>query len=152
MDRKILQKAASFCAYQERTQDEVRTFLAQKWNTFGEDADVIIAELIVLNYLNEERFAQTFSGGKFRVKRWGRLKITQELRRRGLSTYNIDKAMEVLAGEDYEIELEKLLIRKLDTLSKEDPLKAKFKLARYATGKGYESDLIWKIVDKLFTR
>src|SRR5688572_5347374 len=100
MDRLILQKAASYCAYQERTQDEVKQRL-KKWNVWGDEADEIIAELISMNYLSEERFAKTYAGGKFRVKNWGRMKIRQELNRRGLSTYSIEKGMNEIGDEAY---------------------------------------------------
>lgn len=145
MDRLILQKAASYCAYQERTQDEVKQRL-KKWNVWGDEADEIIAELISMNYLSEERFAKTYAGGKFRVKNWGRMKIRQELNRRGLSTYSIEKGMGEIGDEDYVAGLRELLSRKRDLLSKTetDPFTLKQKLARFALGKGYESELVWK--------
>lgn len=150
MDRLILQKAASYCAYQERTQDEVKQRL-KKWNVWGDEADEIIAELISMNYLSEERFAKTYAGGKFRVKNWGRMKIRQELNRRGLSTYSIEKGMDEIGDEDYVSGLRELLSKKRDLLSKTetDPFKLKQKLARFALGKGYESELVWKELGEL---
>lgn len=150
MDRLILQKAASYCAYQERTQDEVKQRL-KKWNVWGDEADEIIAELISMNYLSEERFAKTYAGGKFRVKNWGRVKIRQELNRRGLSTYSIEKGMNEIGDEDYVSGLRELLSRKRNLLSKTepDPFKLKQKLARFALGKGYESELVWKEIGEL---
>ncbi|WP_342086661.1 regulatory protein RecX [Dyadobacter sp. OTU695] len=150
MDRLILQKAASYCAYQERTQDEVKQRL-KKWNVWGDEADEIIAELISMNYLSEERFAKTYAGGKFRVKNWGRMKIRQELNRRGLSTYSIEKGMGEIGDEDYAAGLRELLSKKRDLLSKTetDPFKLKQKLARFALGKGYESELVWKELGEL---
>lgn len=150
MDRLILQKAASYCAYQERTQDEVKQRL-KKWNVWGDEADEIIAELISMNYLSEERFAKTYAGGKFRVKNWGRMKIRQELNRRGLSTYSIEKGMNEIGDEDYVSGLRELLAKKRNLLSKteSDPFKLKQKLARFALGKGYESELVWKELGEL---
>ncbi|MBO9617279.1 MAG: RecX family transcriptional regulator [Dyadobacter sp.] len=150
MDRLILQKAASYCAYQERTQDEVKQRL-KKWNVWGDEADEIIAELIAMNYLSEERFAKTYAGGKFRVKNWGRMKIRQELNRRGLSTYSIEKGMNEIGDEDYVSGLRELLSKKRNLLSKTetDPFKLKQKLARFALGKGYESELVWKEIGEL---
>jgi regulatory protein len=150
MDRLILQKAASYCAYQERTQDEVKQRL-KKWNVWGDEADEIIAELISMNYLSEERFAKTYAGGKFRVKNWGRMKIRQELSRRGLSTYSIEKGMDEIGDEAYVTGLRELLSKKRDLLSKTetDPFKLKQKLARFALGKGYESEMVWKELGEL---
>jgi regulatory protein len=150
MDRLMLQKAASYCAYQERTQDEVKQRL-KKWNVWGEEADEIIAELISMNYLSEERFAKTYAGGKFRVKNWGRMKIKQELNRRGLSEYSIASGMKEINDEAYLSGLQDLLAKKKILLEKTetDKFKLKQKLARFALGKGYESELVWKVVGEL---
>ncbi|WP_031529779.1 regulatory protein RecX [Dyadobacter crusticola] len=152
MDRLILQKAASYCAYQERTQDEVRQRL-RKWNVWGDEADEIIAELIAQNYLSEERFAKTFAGGKFRVKNWGRIKIKQELQRRGISKYSLDQGMAEIKDENYVATLKQLLEKKRALLerSETNPLVLKQKLARYALAKGYESELVWKEVEALLS-
>lgn len=150
MDRLILQKAASYCAYQERTQDEVKQRL-KKWNVWGEEADEIIAELISMNYLSEERFAKTYAGGKFRMKNWGRMKIKQELSRRGLSDYSIASGMKEINDEAYLSGLTDLLAKKKILLEKTetDKFKLKQKLARFALGKGYESELVWRVVGEM---
>jgi regulatory protein len=151
MDRLILQKAAAYCAYQERTQDEVKLRL-KKWNVWGDEADEIIAELISMNYLSEERFAKSYAGGKFRVKNWGRMKIRQELNRRGLSNYSIEKGMNEIQDEAYITALKVLLAKKKVLLEKTetDQFKLKQKLVRYALGKGYESELVWKLVGDMW--
>lgn len=150
MDRLMLQKAASYCAYQERTQDEVKQRL-RKWNISGEEADEIIAELISMNYLSEERFAKTYAGGKFRMKNWGRMKIKQELSRRGLSEYSIESGMKEIGDETYVSVLKELLSKKKILLEKSeiDPFKLKQKLVRFALGKGYESELVWKVIGEM---
>ncbi len=147
MDRLSLQRAASFCAYQERTPDEVRQRLAQ-WEVEGEDADEIIAELISLNYLSQERFARTYVSGKFRIKKWGKLRIKQELARRGLDEAAIKQGMEEINDSTYEETLRLLLTKKQEQLLRTEPdtFKRKQKLVRFALSKGYESGVVWKVV------
>jgi len=140
-----LRKAALFCAYQERTQQEVRERL-KEWGMLGDDAEEVIAELIQQNYLNEERFAKSFAGGKFRVKGWGRRKIRQHLQQRGITGYNLDQAMNEIAPADYRTTLTELLDKKRRTLRDDSPLIVKQKLVRYALSKGYESDLVWQVL------
>ena len=140
-----LRKAALFCAYQERTQQEVRERL-KEWGMLGDDAEEVIAELIQQNYLNEERFAKSFAGGKFRVKGWGRRKIRQHLQQRGITGYNLDQAMNEIAPADYRTTLTELLDKKRRTLRDDSPLVVKQKLVRYALSKGYESDLVWQVL------
>ena len=145
MKREYLIKAASFCAYQERTQREVRERLA-KWDVKDDDAEEVIAELIVQNYLNEERFARTFAGGKFRVKQWGKLKIKFELKMRGLSEYNIRAGLSEIDLEDYYTTIKELIKKKSFELRNDNPLARKQKIARFLVGKGFESNLIWEIL------
>ena len=140
-----LQKAASFCAYQERTQQEVRDRL-KEWSVWGDDAEEVIAELITQNYLNEERFAKSFAGGKFRVKGWGKRKIQQHLKQRGISGYNLDQAMKEIEPNDYRQTLTDLLDKKRRSLHDNNPLVIKQKLVRYAMSRGYESDLIFAVL------
>lgn len=143
--KEALQKAAMFCAYQERTQQEVRDRL-KGWSVFGDDAEEVIAELIQQNYLNEERFAKAFAGGKFRIKGWGKRKIQQHLKQRGISGYNLDTAMKEIAPSDYRDTLTSLLDKKRQSLRGDNPLVVKQKLVRYALSKGYEFDLIFSVL------
>lgn len=140
-----LRKAAMFCAYQERTQQEVRDRL-KEWGVWGDDAEEVIAELIQQNYLNEERFAKSFAGGKFRVKGWGRRKIKQHLQQRGITGYNLDQAMKEIEPDDYRQTLIDLLDKKRRSLHADNPLVVKQKLVRYAISKGYETDLIFSVL------
>lgn len=148
MDRGIFLKACNFCAYQERTQDEVRRKL-QEWKIYGEPAEEIISELIQENFLNEERFSKIFAGSKFRVKKWGKRKILLELKRRGLTDYCIKKGMAEIDEEEYLLVLQALLHKKLHSLRAEsNPFVKNQKAAKYAMQKGYESNLIWEILKK----
>jgi regulatory protein len=140
-----LRKAAMFCAYQERTQQEVRDRL-KEWGIVGDDAEEVITELIQQNYLNEERFAKSFAGGKFRVKGWGKRKIKQHLQQRGISGYNLDQAMKEIGPDDYRETLTDLLDKKRQAIRDDNPLVVKQKLLRYALSKGYESELIWQVL------
>lgn len=145
----VLVKAANFCAYQERTQAEVRERL-QKWGVEGDEADEIIVYLIEDNYLNEGRFAKIFAGSKFRVKSWGRQKILYELKARKLSEHSIREGLAEIDYEDYIEKLKTLIEKKKRELRTEkQPMILKQKLARYAMSKGFEGDLVWDIINKL---
>ncbi len=143
--KQILIKAASFCAYQERTMKETYQRL-RDWELSEEDAEPIIAELVAQNYLNEARFAGAFARGKFRIKKWGRLKIRQEMKLRGLSNEMIQKGLLEIDGDDYEKVLLDLLEKKARSLSGK-PLEVKQKLVRFALSRGFESDIVWELLD-----
>lgn len=139
---KARKKAEAYCAYQERSQQELRDKL-YGWGLHQRDVEQLIAEMIAENFLNEERFAMAYSQGKFNQKGWGRKKIEQGLKQKGVSARLINEALASLEKDDYEHSLEKLLRKKASLLKDTDPYVRKMKLARYAVGRGYESDAIF---------
>ncbi len=145
MDKAFLQKAAGFCAYQERTQAQVRERL-HEWGIRGYDAEEMIAWLIENNYLNEERFAKAYAGGKFRLKHWGRNRIKFELKMKGLSEYCINEALKQLDEKEYQAVLQRLIERKNEEYDIENRQIKNQKIARHIIGKGYEPDLVWKML------
>jgi regulatory protein len=141
-----LLKASRFCTYQDRTQQEVREKLVYAYGQTEAEADEIIVELITQNFINEERFAKNFAGGKFRMKKWGRVKIRLEMEARGLTEYCIRQGLKEIPDSDYLKTLYQLLEKKYESHQEEAPLMRKQKIARYAIGKGYEPDLVWKAI------
>ena len=136
-----LQKLRQYCAYQERSHYEVQ----QKLYDLGirrNDHDGIIATLIEEDYLNEERFAKAFAGGKFRMKDWGRKKIYYALKEKKVSEYSIKQAMKEIDEEEYQKNLKELVTEKYESLKDEQYLVRKKKTIDYMVQKGYEFDLV----------
>jgi regulatory protein len=148
--KQVYQKAASYCAYQERTHDEVRKKL-DKLFVLDDDAEIIITQLIEDKYLNEHRYAQTYAGGKFRIKKWGKNRILHELKRKNLSEYSIRSAMKEIKETDYKEALQKLAQKKMESLANKESNKLilKKKLATYLIQKGYEPELVWEMVEEV---
>lgn len=143
-----LQKLRQYCTYQERSHYEVR----QKLWDLGirrSEHDEIISILIEEDYLNEERFAKAFAGGKFRMKDWGRKKIYYALKERQVSEYSIKKAMKEIDDEDYKTVLKELAEKKYALLKNEQYLVRKKKTTDYLLQKGFEPDLVMKVVNDL---
>jgi regulatory protein len=137
-----LQKARQFCGYQERSHQEVKDKL-YSLGLHRQQVEEALSRLIEEDYLNEERFACQFAGGKFRMKGWGRVKIKYELKQRQVSEYCIKKALGEISGEDYEDCLQKLAAAKWKTLSPEKNIFIRMRKATdYLLQKGYEPDLI----------
>ncbi|HTL80084.1 MAG TPA: regulatory protein RecX [Bacteroidia bacterium] len=139
-------KAEAWCAYQERCQQEVRDKLYD-WGLHEKEVENIIADLISDNFINEERFAIAYAGGKFRIKKWGRVKIKMELKRRKISPYCINKAMSMIDEDDYRDTLQKLAEKKMKEVKEKHPLKKKFKVMSYLISKGYENDLVQLMIN-----
>ena len=147
MNKEALIKAASFCAYQERTHREVRRRLAEL-EILGDEAEGIITYLIENNYLNEERFARVFAGSKFRQKKWGRIKIRQELKMRGVSDYCLKAGMSEIDDDDYMVTLQTIIEKKSKDIRDSNKLIIKQKLVKFALSKGFENDLVFDVVRK----
>ena len=136
-----LTKAEHFCAYQERSQQEVRDKLYE-WGLWPDAIEQIISQLIEGNFLNEDRFAKAYTKGKFSQKAWGRIKIKQGLKFKRVPDVLIKKALQTIDADDYLVALTRILEKKAATLSEKNTLKRRYKLQQYAMGRGYEADLI----------
>lgn len=142
-----LQKLRHYCAYQERAHQEVRDKLFQL-GCPSRQHDELISTLIEENYLNEERFAIAFAGGKWRVKRWGRTRIQYELQVRKISKYCIRKALEEIEEDEYVRILDQLAAAKYASLAKHPPPIRYKRTSDYLQGKGFEPALIRKALSK----
>ncbi|GAA4352490.1 regulatory protein RecX [Hymenobacter saemangeumensis] len=143
-----LQKIAAFCAYQERTQKEVE----QKLKSYGLDEDEageIIIRLSREKLLDEERFAKAFVRGHYRHKKWGRRRIVQELKQKGISEFCIKAGMKEIDGDEYYQNLLDLLEKKDRQEKEKNPRARRQKISVFLTGKGYEQDLIKMALDEL---
>jgi len=138
-------KAESYCAYQERSQQEVRDKL-YFWGLHTLEAENIISYLIEENFLNEERFAKAYVLGKFRIKSWGRVKITQGLKLKQVSPPLIKIALKEINPNDYFDKLVSILEKKSRLLKESDPYKRNNKLYQYALSRGYENNLILEVL------
>jgi regulatory protein len=138
-------KAQKYCAYQERCQQEMRDKLYE-WGLYQNDVENIIVNLISENFLNEERFAKAFAGGKFRIKKWGRIKIKIELKKRKISDYCIKSAMKEIDESDYHQTLSEIISKKQKEPFKGKAYQKNYKAAQYAISRGFESDLVWDLL------
>ncbi len=138
-----------YCAYQERCHKEVHQKLYEM-RMIPVAVDEIIDHLLRHNFLNETRFAQAFVRGKFRVKKWGRNRIVNELKLREISTFNIKIALKEIPDSEYYKTFEALAEKRLQQLSSEKNLqKKRKKLADYLFYRGWESEMVYGKVNEI---
>jgi regulatory protein len=135
-----------YCAYQERCHDEVRTKLLSH-GIYGDFLEELISDLIQNNFLNEERFAFMYAGGKFRIKRWGRIKIQQALKLKGVSAYSIRVALEQIKDEDYAEAIRYWINKRCETEFLSD-YETKADVIRFIQSKGFETDRIMQVLNE----
>lgn len=143
-----LDRLQKWCAVEDRCHADARKKLYE-WHIYGDDQENILADLILDGFLNEERFARSYARGKFRIKRWGRIKIVQHLKQKQISEYCIRAALEEIADEDYTETLRSVLVKKKEITTADTPFLLRQKIYRYALQKGYESQEIISLLDEL---
>tara|TARA_R110002050_G_scaffold300586_1_gene470657 strand:+ start:31796 stop:32269 length:474 start_codon:yes stop_codon:yes gene_type:complete len=137
-----VEKAMKYCAYQERCQQEVR----QKLHSFqltSIQREEVIMELINQDFLNEERYSQAFARGKFRMKAWGKKKITLALKQKEISEYCIRKGMAEIDEKEYNQTLATLIRKTYDKNKGVQEYQRVAKTAQYVIGRGFEAHLVW---------
>jgi len=141
-------KLEQYCAYQERCHKEVLQKL-RDMHMIPEAIDVVVGHLLEHNFLNEERFAKTFVSGKFKIKKWGKRRLVQELKQKDISKYNINLGLSIISDEAYIDTFTTLAEKKLQTIREPNSLKKKKKLADYLLYRGWEPHLVYNKVNQL---
>ena len=144
----IIQKLENFCAYQERCHIEVQEKL-RNFEISEQEKNQIIVHLIEHNYLNEERFASLFTISKFHQKKWGKIRIKNELKARRISDFLISKSLKEIPSEEYQDTFHTLAEKHWDTLVEKNAIKKRKKYCDYLLRKGWESELVYEKVKDL---
>jgi len=142
------QKIYRYCAYQERAHSEVRDKLYE-YGLYKDEVDEMLSHLITENFLNEERFARAFAGGKFRLMKWGKIKITQALEARGLTPNCIKLGLKEIEEDRYVQTLTELVEKKSQQTVETDLFVRRDKVARFAIQKGFEPELVWRVIKSI---
>ena len=140
-------KLERYCAYQERCHQEVVQKL-KSLNIIPVAIDQIISELITNNYLNETRFAQAYVRGKFRHKKWGKIRIQSQLKLRQISLWNIKKAMEEIPYEEYLKTFDELFNKFWIQYKQKDLFLCQKKVVDRLQYRGWENELIFKAINQ----
>ena len=149
--QQVKQKIERYCAYQERSHQEVRKKLYD-FGLYRDDVEEMLSSLITEGYLNEERFSKAFAGGKFRMKKWGRNKIAHALEGKGVSQNCIRIGLKEIDEQEYVAALRALLKQKASGLEEDSVYAVRDRLSRFAIQKGYEPDLVWREINELLPR
>lgn len=141
----IKTKMERYCIYQERCHQEVRQKMFEM-KLSRETKEKVLLHLLENDYLNETRFAQTFARGKFRIKKWGKQRIVNELKQRQISEINIKIALKEIDETEYFNTFNELTLHRLSQITEKDKYKKRKKLADYLLYRGWESNLVYEKV------
>lgn len=142
----IKQKMVNYCVYQDRSHAEVE----QKMKDFlliPEAKEEIMLYLLKENFLNEERFARSYTRGKFYIKKWGKNKIKLSLLQKGVTEKLVKKSFEEIDEKDYRDALFDLIKKTLPNYKGLKEYQKKQKTIKFLISKGYEYDLIMNLLE-----
>lgn len=145
--KEVIDRIQSFCALQDRCQWEVEKKL-REWGVEKNIITNILTDLILEKFIDEQRFSESFCRGKFRIKKWGKMKIKNELILRKISDFCINKGLEQIKDEEYYSVLKELYEKKKNSLKDKNQFIIKGKIAKYLQQKGFESNLIWELINR----
>ena len=145
--KEVISRLEKYCSFSEKCKKDIFSKLYE-WKIYN-NHEKIINNLIENNYLDEERYALQYCKGKFNSRRWGKIKITNHLKNKGLDSTTINKGLNEISNITYLNALSDIIEKKSAILKEENVFQKKSKIARYALQKGYESNLVWQQIDIL---
>lgn len=148
---KALSRAMALCSKSEKCRYDVENKL-NSWGITGQEENRdIIQDLISNGFLDEKRYAVSFTRDKFRFNRWGKTKIRAILRSKGLDENDIDAGLDEIDETEYLQMIENELAAKRKSVRGSNLFDLKGKLFRFASSRGYEKEPVYEILDKMFT-
>lgn len=144
----VWDRIASYCAYQDRCTSEVVSKL-EEFELTDCQLDALLGRLREQGYLDEKRFAESFVRGRFSIKKWGKVRIRQELKLRGIPEEVIKSALKLIDDEEYERVLLLLTERKWNSTNDSNSFKRRLKVQRFLIFRGFENDLIKEALQKV---
>lgn len=148
LEKEILRNAMRFCAYRERCNAELMAKM-RSWEVSDEITQKIVAFLKEEKYLSDERYAISFTRGKFLNNFWGKQKIKRALQEKQIAAAYISDALEALSQEDYESKLKELIDIKNRSVKAKNVFERRKKIADFLMRKGYEGSLVWDTLKEL---
>lgn len=141
----------NYCAYQERCHFEIENKIFEM-NLTNSEKEAVILHLLEQDFLNEERFSKAFARGKFNIKKWGKVRITRELKYRKITDYNINKALNEIDEAEYFTVFNQLAEKKFTQITEKNIQKKRKKLADYLLYRGWETNLVYDKVSELTSK
>lgn len=147
-EKQCLIKMAAYCSKAERAESDVRRKL-NLWELDEETITRIVTNLKNENYLNENRFCRSFIKDKMMFNKWGKIKITYELKKKQIPTQIINTCFEDFDSSEFNETLSIILQTKLRSIKAKDEYDKRNKLIRFALGRGYSYNEVQKSLSKI---
>jgi regulatory protein len=142
----ILYKLAARCSTSEQCLSDVEAKL-KRYDLSEEERTRILQHLVEEKYIDDKRYAEAFVRDKYRFNKWGRIKIAQGLRMKGIDNGTVNEAMGVIDETEYLHILRELIKAKRKSTRGKSDYEVNGKLIRFAIGRGFEFAAIRSCMD-----
>ncbi len=143
-----LNKAMALCAGREMCKADIRQKLLS-WNIENNDISKILSQLAAEKFIDEERYSTAFAKDKFRHNRWGKVKIASALRMKNIPDDLIRISLDSIEEEEYAEVIKSLLSNHRRSVKAKNQYDLKGKLLRYGLSKGFESHLLYDLLNEI---
>lgn len=148
--KESLQKMRSLCSKQEKCSSDIKLKLAEL-DLNDREIEKIITVLSDENYINDKRYALSFAHDKLKFNKWGRIKIQHQLGQKGINDEYISFALGEIDRSEYRQILRDELVKKYKLVHTSDTYEMKGRLMRFGQSRGFETDLVFQIIDELIS-
>jgi len=144
--RQAYSKMAQLCSRSEQCSADIRKKI-MAYEIVEEIVDEIIDKLIEEKYLDDERYVRAYVKDKFKINKWGKVKIHYYLRAKGLSEEIIQKGLNTIDEVKYKDLLVKTMKAKAKTIKKKNKFEKMGQVIRFTQSRGFEPELIHRYMN-----
>lgn len=141
-------RLSALCARSEHSSGQAKERM-RTWGLSPDEQERVLAKLIAGRYIDDERFARMFAHDRLAFGKWGRRKIMTDLRLKGVTADVANAVLDEMDDSEFADVLITLLKAKDRTITAKSPYERRCKLMRYAVGRGFDMDMIARIIDQM---
>lgn len=149
--KELLQRAQHLCSGREYCVSDITSLLSRWGATDEATKNEITGKLKEDGFIDEARYCSAFARDHFRYNQWGRVKIAMMLKAKKISDPDIAAGLEAIDGDEYLALLRKIITAQQKKIKAKNRFDMKGKLLRHALGKGFESHLVYDVINSLFS-
>ena len=143
-----LAKVMALCSAKECCCSDIRKKL-ESYDLSTEDTEKIMSRLLKDKFIDESRYSKAYVNDKFKYNGWGKIKIASQLKMKQISPEDIRDALSNIDDDEYMEKISSLLASKRKSLKYKDNYDLKVKLLRFGMSRGFESDILYKLVGEV---
>ena len=136
------------CSRQEKCTSEIREKLS-KYKLPAEHVEKVLISLKKEGFIDESRYAGMFVRDKLRINHWGKIKIRFMLTAKQIPEEIITDAINGIDDHNYLEILKEELTKKHRHIKNDNPFAVRNKLARFGQQRGFETGLIFQVLDEM---